>query len=148
MPLKKCSKCQIHKDISQFCVDNSKPDGLYPSCNSCRAIQSKVYYAEHGHKDRKRNKKRRRDNRDYIYDILADSCCVSCGESDIWLLEFDHIDPTTKTANISQMSGWSIENIDKEIEKCNVMCTKCHRQKTAQEFDWYLLEYLEKRNKK
>ena len=143
MTLKKCSKCKLHKDVSEFDKDTSKPDGYYSSCKNCRRLQSKTYYENNKH----RAKERRESNWDYIYDYLSDSCCINCGETDIILLDFDHRDPTEKVANVSQMASWSIESIDKEIAKCDVLCSHCHRYKTAHEQNWYVLKYKEKRKK-
>jgi hypothetical protein len=62
------------------------------------------------------------------------------------LLDFDHRDPREKTAGVSQMTGWSIDSIEKEIAKCDIRCSHCHRYRTADQQNWYILEYM--KNKK
>jgi hypothetical protein len=46
--------------------------------------------------------------------------------------DFDHLDRKTKHCAISRMATWrnSIEIIDKEIEKCMLLCANCHFRKT------------------
>lgn len=40
--MKKCIKCGINKDISEFCTDKRRSDGVSPYCKICRS----VYYKE------------------------------------------------------------------------------------------------------
>ena len=46
--------------------------------------------------------------------------------------EFDHIDYKTKKNSVSNMAGstHSIESIQKEIDKCILLCSYCHNSKT------------------
>ncbi len=57
--------------------------------------------------------------------------CTKCGKTEN--LEFDHIDPTTKYQNVTCMLLRNIILLDKEIEKCQLLCEKCHADKTAAE---------------
>lgn len=52
--------------------------------------------------------------------------CTKCG-SDA-KLEVDHIDPMTKVS--SAFWCWSIARRDKELAKCQVLCSGCHLAKT------------------
>jgi len=36
MTKKKCSKCQIEKEINEFRKDKTKSDGYYSSCKKCK----------------------------------------------------------------------------------------------------------------
>ena len=105
-----------------------------------REYQKKWYKnnaAAHKQKISINRKKSKQENRDYIYNFLSNSCCNTCGEKDILVLEFDHLH--NKKHNISEMisSGISVENLKKEIEKCQVLCANCHRRKTAIEQNHY-----------
>lgn len=59
--------------------------------------------------------------------------CKKCGSKT--RLEFDHIDPTTKTIDIGQLfSKVTIFGALKElIGKCQILCKPCHVEKTATE---------------
>jgi 5-methylcytosine-specific restriction endonuclease McrA len=59
---------------------------------------------------------------------LLGGCCIRCGS--IEGLEFDHIDRTTKVANISdKLSRWSIARLMDELQKCQLLCKDCHLKK-------------------
>jgi hypothetical protein len=53
-----------------------------------------------------------------------------CGESDIRCLDFHHRDPSKKVITIGRAvtDGWSIKRILTEIEKCDILCSNCHRK--------------------
>ncbi len=54
--------------------------------------------------------------------------CIKCGEVND--LELDHINPKTKLFTIGQM--WSVrkELFDIEVKKCQLLCKRCHEEKT------------------
>jgi hypothetical protein len=57
--------------------------------------------------------------------------CQRCPENHPACLEFHHIDPTTKEANIYDAVwnlGWCKERILAEIAKCEVLCANCHKK--------------------
>lgn len=72
--------------------------------------------------------------------------CVRCGESDYRVLDYDHIDPSTKVDSISGLisrgSAWW--RVEEELEKCQVLCSNCHRIKTFEDTSRYdfELQYL------
>ena len=63
--------------------------------------------------------------------------CVVCGEDDPAVLEFDHVDQSTKDKAVSNMVVNSIAKIKTEIEKCRVLCANCHKRHTATQLGWY-----------
>jgi hypothetical protein len=67
---------------------------------------------------------------------LATHPCVDCGESDVAVLEFDHVE--AKTADVAFLIGHgaSPERIHAEIERCQVRCANCHRRVTATRSGW------------
>lgn len=67
-----------------------------------------------------------RDNRVYILDKLGGKC-VNCF-FDKWKASLDvhHLDPSKKDVAFSTIRYWSKDKIDKEIEKCVLLCRNCH----------------------
>jgi 5-methylcytosine-specific restriction endonuclease McrA len=59
--------------------------------------------------------------------IREHGLCAVCGSSD--RLQVDHIDPSKKLTH--KVWSWSLARRLKELEKCQVLCEKHHKQKTA-----------------
>ncbi len=60
---------------------------------------------------------------------FKDKYCNFC--SSIENLELDHIDPKTKVSHY--IWAWSLQRIDIELAKCQILCRSCHRNKTKLE---------------
>jgi 5-methylcytosine-specific restriction endonuclease McrA len=60
---------------------------------------------------------------------FADKSCVRCGATDS--LELDHIIPERKTHHA--IWSWSEHRRAAELEKCQVLCHGCHREKTTED---------------
>lgn len=56
--------------------------------------------------------------------------CSRCPEDHIACLEFHHLDPCEKDMGIAaaMTNGWSMKRIKKEVAKCIVLCSNCHRK--------------------
>jgi hypothetical protein len=114
-------------------------------CKDCSSQYVREHYIRHRdyyvRKAMIRNRLRRHDLLDQLLDYLRAHPCVDCGEVDPVVLEFDHIDPSTKNWDIANTIkdglGWC--TIEAEIAKCVVRCANCHRRRTAQQFGWYRL---------
>lgn len=57
--------------------------------------------------------------------------CVQCGNTE--RLEFDHIDPKTKTLEISKSFNLSLNKLREETKKCQLLCKICHKSKSDNE---------------
>ena len=58
--------------------------------------------------------------------------CIRCGITEY--LEFDHIDRSTKIMTVARASSRSEEFFWNEVNKCQLLCTPCHLEKTAEDF--------------
>ena len=70
----------------------------------------------------------------YLREILLEKLggkCVQCGSTKS--LEFDHIDPKTKSFNISAGYNKPKEILEKELSKCQLLCNKCHIEKSKKD---------------
>jgi hypothetical protein len=76
---------------------------------------------------------RREKIRKAVVQFLKEHPCIDCGETDVLVLEFDHI-TGTKRSNVGVLitRGKSEKRVLAEIAKCCVRCANCHRRKTGQ----------------
>jgi hypothetical protein len=67
-----------------------------------------------------------------IQKIKQETPCVDCGESyPYWIMDFDHL--KDKSFNISALvrkHGCSVEKLNEEIAKCELVCANCHRTRS------------------
>jgi hypothetical protein len=63
--------------------------------------------------------------------IRANGPCARCGS--IRKLEVDHVDPETKEYEAASIWSLSVEKRTTELAKCQVLCRRCHAQKSAKE---------------
>ena len=110
-------------------------------CRCCRREYDRDYYKSRPKESKQKSQEiksiRSRLARKYLLDYLSSNPCVICGEADPVVLEFDHLDQSTKEYAVSTMVTLSIEKIEKEISKCRVLCANCHRRHTAIQLNWY-----------
>lgn len=112
-------------------------------CKECTKNYRKGYYNENRVAaiaySLETNKERVLRNQQFVWDYLKNNPCIECGEKDPIVLQFHHLDETTKFKDVSTLilEKYGIETIKKEIEKCQVLCSHCHIRKTAAQFGWY-----------
>ena len=147
MAKKKCTGCGVKKTETEF-FWRSKAKGIRQArCKDCYRAWRAENYADHYERYRdeykvrakKRNARVRTENMQKSVAYLKTHPCVSCGESDFVVLDFDHRDQSKKTASVSRMRQdvYSWERIKAEIAKCDVLCANCHRRRTAKQLGWY-----------
>jgi len=136
-----CIRCQLTKSVTYFRKKRSVKKGFDSVCKRCRgAYERKNYSTRESSKNEVKvviAKNRRFDIRRKHYELLCKSECIDCGESNPVVLEFDHL--RDKEYNISMMvaKGYVWEKILKEIDKCEIVCSNCHKIRTAKRAGWY-----------
>lgn len=74
--------------------------------------------------------RRYRKRREQVIEKLG-GCCAVCKTTED--LEIDHIDRATKEYNVAHIFSANEEKFWKEIAKCQLLCKKCHKEKTERE---------------
>lgn len=143
--MKTCSKCNVEKDFSDFRTNKTKKDGFQHYCKVCDKEAQRNWYQKNKQrliaKAKIKNISFRENIQKYLLEILNKSSCIKCGETDILVLEFDHLH--SKEFDISQSANKykSFSEIEQEIKKCQILCANCHRKKTHEQFDTYKWKY-------
>lgn len=83
---------------------------------------------DHGRRYKHCRMKWRDEMREFVNSLRL--ACAICGESDKSCLDFHHRDPKTKDKELRGMFGreWGKGRILAEVEKCDVLCSNCHRK--------------------
>jgi hypothetical protein len=84
-----------------------------------------------------RNKAKKLEMKKFVAD-LKNVPCMDCGiKYNPWVMEFDHRDPNEKVENIGRaISRGSWTKLKEEVAKCDVVCSNCHRERSAKMFGW------------
>ncbi len=148
--MKTCPICEKELPLSDFYKRNYKSGnvGYSTKCKGCE----KEYRQEH-YKNNKRmylDKARRNEkiylkkSREYVVNYLRDNPCVDCGETDIRVLQFDHLDDKkfAISTGVSNRGFVSYDVLVKEMDKCVVRCANCHIKKTSKDFNYWKESYL------
>ncbi len=123
---KKCKTCGKHKLHEEFAT---------ASWRILKNGERKHYRRPHCHKCWyfKTTKPKRDAIVHWYKEIKLSLSCECCGYDRIpQAIEFHHVDPSTKVANVSDMvyNDYSIKTILKEIRKCVALCVLCHAEET------------------
>lgn len=97
-------------------------------------IQQKIeYYLRNQEVKKQRYQQHRQEAIEYLQDKYDHIGCVGCGST--IRLEFDHIDPSLKECDPAKSFGAKTitQRIWNEIDKCQLLCNDCHKQKTFYE---------------
>lgn len=141
-----CPKCCKKKSLDQFKVRaNGKPAGY---CHPCSIDYIKEYNAKRyaspearaaelargKEKYAKQGKQARLLRKCRLIHLMGGKC-QGCGyDKSAAALDFDHLDPTTKSRTISHLLAvnqpWAWEAAIAEAKKCQLLCSNCHREKT------------------
>lgn len=131
--LRRCGRCGHQLPPECF---NRLREGRQWWCRSCFAAYFRARGDLHRQQSYAAKVVRMQALREHVLDHLRHTPCVDCGERDPVVLEFDHVGE--KVSSISKLvsDGASRTAVDTEIARCEVVCTNCHRRRTARRGGW------------
>ena len=136
--MKKCPSCKQLKPLIDFNKSKDRKDGHQVYCKICSRSQNQSHYNRNKSDYYARVVKARERNKQYIRSE-KNKPCADCGIKYPWyVMDFDHLDATTKISEVSIMvnQAASIEKIQQEIDKCDLVCANCHRIRTFKRVPW------------
>ena len=139
---KTCSLCRKELSVSEFNIkEYRKTDGkprYQTVCKKCNREYQKKHYKKNKEKYIERAKKDRVILREWWNEYKSALSCSTCGESHPSCIEFHHKNPIEKEFGLGEFMRKTLlkERILKEVEKCDVLCSNCHKK----------LHYEEKRS--
>lgn len=95
---------------------------------------SKKWYEERKEEHKELQKVTRvvriRRNYEYVSTLKKEPCTDCSKKYPSYVMQFDHLPEYQKVAGISQMKCWSLEKIQAELKKCELVCANCHAERT------------------
>lgn len=145
-----CSKCNEEKSLTNefFNFRTRSKTKFRSDCKVCQNLKQSECYKNKKSHYYDSHKIYRADllkvNQILMWDFLLKNPCVVCGETNPVVLEFDHLrDKKYCISEILFSHKW--ESVQKEMAKCQVLCSNCHKKKTAKDFKHYrYIEDIEK----
>ena len=130
--VKICNACKQEKNLTEF---NKKGSGHQPYCRACDNQRSRDRYHANPEDHKKsvltRNRLRRLEIKEQIKKAKSVPC-LDCGVSyPPYVMDFDHV-VGTKLDNVANLVSKIVsdDRLTIEIEKCEVVCSNCHRIRT------------------
>jgi hypothetical protein len=135
---KVCTYCGLERDAeNDFHWEYKKQGKRQTRCKYCQAELSKLHYQNNKQVYNKRSRIYKAEailkNTSLISTYLSTHPCIDCGQTDICLLEFDHV-RGQKSRGIADLVSWGFNwsTIETEIAKCEIRCANCHRIKSIE----------------
>lgn len=125
-----CCRCKNEKDIEEFSFNNTSKNIRNKTCKECFKEIRKNWYHKYKKKIIEKNIANKNKNIVWFDEYKKTIMCAKCGENHPACLDFHHTDPAKKEFNVSSIiyGTYSVKTIMKEINKCIVLCSNCHRK--------------------
>jgi hypothetical protein len=118
-----CNTCFIDKDKDNF-------SGRRKYCNACHAKKSRERYLKDfkvREKIKQNTYERITQNKEKAVEYLGGKCLDCNGIFPKEVYDFHHVDPSTKEKELTSARFQSWDNYKKELDKCVLLCSNCHR---------------------
>lgn len=127
---KTCSKCGTLKSVAEFNFRH-RADGVRHSyCRNCGKELTHNHYKRNKQSYLARNARTYSKFRELIRKAKSQPC-ADCGiQYPYYIMDFDHREGTHKEFALNSVNRKTERAILSEIEKCDVVCSNCHRERT------------------
>ena len=123
--------CQeiLPKTVEFFATRTDRKNLTYQSnCRECQKKYRKSHYLNNKKKYIDKAKVFTQSIIEWFIEYKKTLKCKECNESRYWVLDFHHRDPKEKDIEVSSLIRKGNKNkILEEVEKCDVLCSNCHR---------------------
>lgn len=113
--MKLCKSCNKLKNLTDFYERKERKSGVQSMCKTCfskycseRWVEKKIKAIEYK-------------------GSLCEDCGISFPDFPYVVFDFHHLEPTKKDVDWSKLKLRSVDKIKKELDKCSLLCSNCHR---------------------
>jgi hypothetical protein len=127
-----CSRCRLQKSFEDFNFRNRSRNLKHSYCKECGKTYTQNHYRNSKKLYLQRNLKSYAQRRKIVLDAKQKPC-ADCGiEYPYYVMDFDHREGETKLFSLFKIHNATKKMILSEIEKCDLVCANCHRERTHQ----------------
>lgn len=134
MSLRKCRECGLEahteEDLELFTKSKKGKYGRGNLCKGCNSKRGLTWQKDNREKTTKRTKETRNRNKERAIEAKG-GACIHCGikhdGTNAVIFDFHHLAPSEKEVGPSRLMQGSWEKVKKEIDKCVLLCSNCHR---------------------
>lgn len=113
-----CNACKTNKGISEFWISQSQ-------CILCKQKYKIKYEKDNRSKLTKSIVAKSRKRKIELVNLLGNNCSICDTSFHMSAMEFHHIDIKEKSISSIIQNSWI--SIKKELEKCILVCSNCHK---------------------
>ena len=127
---KTCSRCKVSKPISEFNFRYKAAYVHHSYCKECGKRFTRSHYRQNKRQYLDRNVRSFLKRRELVRQIKS-RACADCGiQYPFYVMDFDHREGETKEYELNRIDRMTTRALLREIEKCDVVCSNCHRVRT------------------
>jgi hypothetical protein len=127
---KRCSQCKLVKPTGEFNFKYKALGKRHAYCRECGNNLTRRHYRNNKRQYLDRNYRTLARHRELMRQAKSRPC-ADCGvQYPYYVMDFDHRDGATKSFMLSDITRASSKSLWREIEKCDVVCANCHRERT------------------
>jgi hypothetical protein len=124
---KRCGSCGKNREERFF--NRKRASGLQPYCRDCQRDKAREHYTANREYYLEKANRHRLKLKTIIHEAKSRPCADCGSDYPYYVMDFDHREG--KEFNLGGAhTRKSIQAIIDEIEKCDVVCANCHRERT------------------
>lgn len=142
-----CCKCKEQKPDEAYPWKNQANGIRQPYCKECKKAYNQKWYANAQNRqnqitraavNKKKYMQRMMEWKAEYIKQHGGCSYEGCDIENPVMIDFDHLDRTTKTLDIGSMfsRGYNLSVIEEEASKCRLLCANHHRLWTAEQMGW------------
>ena len=141
--MKTCTLCSIEKPLEEYTKKRRNKDGYMAMCRECSLPRRRKQYKENPEPQREGVYARRRYVTERYMEFKINNPCTDCHKFyPSYVMDLDHV-RGEKVAGVSSLvnrnAPWEV--IQEEIDKCDLVCANCHRERTYKRLGVTQLDY-------
>jgi hypothetical protein len=127
-----CSRCKISKPADEFNFRNRAKGVRHIYCRECGKEFTRNHYRRNRRQYIERSMRANVRRREFMREMKSRPC-ADCGvQYPYYVMDFDHREGEEKVFEMNRVSYVTLGALKREIEKCDVVCSNCHRERTYQ----------------